>query len=73
MSCKNKNKKREICKKNIKHSFTGKRLTLYSGISPIHRHLHKKVKLFRKLTKFFPDVLGNAGQYSDVQLLTLMI
>jgi hypothetical protein len=65
-------KKLRISQKNIKHSFTGNRLTAYSGISPIHKHLRRS-NLFKKFYKLFPTVVENANKFSDTQLLMLMI
>lgn len=69
----NKNKKQlRISQKKIKQSFTGNRLTAYSGINSIHKKLFRG-KIFKRLYQIFPVVVENASKFSDVQLIGLMI
>jgi len=58
--------------KNIEASFTGKRLTAYSGITGLNKYF-KKIKLFKNLAKVFPTVVENATQYSNAQLSMLLL
>ena len=66
---KNKNRKKSTFKsKNIKHSFTGTKLTKYAGLSPIMKFI-KKIKLGKELNELFPTVMYNSTKFSNVQVL----
>ena len=67
---KNKNKSGHTT--TIHHSFTGHRLTQYSGLSPIHKY-YLKTEVGKKLLKLFPTIVYNASQFSDAQLIQLFI
>lgn len=70
---KNKKKKSVYKTNNVNHSFTGRRLTAYSGMSSINKSLSRKFKLGKKLNKIFPTVIENASKFSNAQLLMLLI
>jgi len=58
--------------KEVKTSFTGTKLTAYSGISVVGKYL-KKTKLFQKFNTLFPTVVQNATQYTDAQISLLLV
>jgi hypothetical protein len=59
----NKNKQKISYKtREIKHSFTGTRLTKYAGLSPIMKFINK-AKIGKQLSEIFPK-----GQCNKVQL-----
>ncbi len=66
----NKNTFRKIKskQKKINASFSGKTLTLYSGISPIMSHLWK-IKLPQKFDTLFPSINHAATTFSNTQIL----
>jgi hypothetical protein len=68
----NKGKKKKQRSKTIKQSFTGHRLTGFSGINPINKYF-KKIKLAKKLKRIFPTFIENALQFTNEQLMLLMV
>ena len=69
---KNKKKLSKFKDKNIRHEFTGTKLTQYSGLSPMMKYLNR-LKLGRKLNIIFPTVMYNSSKFSNVQLFLSVI
>ncbi len=58
--------------KNISIGFTASKLTNYSGLSGVGKFL-KKNKTFKYFNKIFPTVISNATQFSNSQILMLLV
>jgi hypothetical protein len=69
----NKNhKKSQFKSKNVKHSFTGNKLTNYAGLSPIMKYINK-LKLGLSLNNLFPTIMHNATKFTNVQILLSVV
>ena len=69
----NKNKKKSQFKsKNVKHSFTGNKLTNYAGLSPIMKYINK-LKLGLSLNNIFPTIMHNTTKFTHVQILLSVV
>lgn len=64
---KNKQKFRYTTKK-IKHSFTGRLLTKYAGLSPIMDYINKLI-IGEELNELFPTEKNNATKFSNTQVI----
>ncbi|PJB00156.1 MAG: hypothetical protein CO128_01345 [Ignavibacteriales bacterium CG_4_9_14_3_um_filter_30_11] len=64
---KNKQKIKYTTKK-IKHSFTGRMLTKYAGLSPIMHYINK-LEIGDELNELFPTEKNNATKFSNVQVI----
>lgn len=65
----NKNKKKiKYTAKKIKHSFTGRMLTKYAGLSPIMHYINK-LEVGEELNELFPTEKNNATKFSNVQII----
>lgn len=69
----------KIIKKTVSHrskkincSFTGSKLTQYSGLTPIMRYFNK-LGIGHTLNKMFPTVRYNSTKFTDSQVLTSVI
>jgi len=51
----------------VKHSFTGKQLTAYAGLSPLMRQITNKFKLGEQLNSLFPSVMHNATKFTTAR------
>jgi hypothetical protein len=69
---KNKLKKRQIKSKNIDYSFTSSRLTMFSGLAPIHKFF-EKIGLPDEFDNQFRTPLANALKYKNSQLMLAVI
>jgi len=69
---KNTKKKSKFKSKNIKHEFTGERLTQYTGLSPIMKYL-KRAKLPKGFNELFPTMMHNSTKFSNVQVLLSVV
>lgn len=56
----------------IKHSFTGTKLTQYSGLSSIMKYLNK-LKLGHDINLIFPTIMYNACKFSNAQVLLSVV
>lgn len=56
----------------IKHSFTGTKLTKYAGLSPIMKFINK-LKIGQQLNELFPTEKTNATKYSQAQIMLSLI
>ncbi|MGD8780374.1 MAG: IS1380 family transposase [Ignavibacteria bacterium] len=54
--------------KKIKHSFTGRMLTNYAGLSPIMQYIDKE-EIGKQLNSIFPTEKKNATKFSNVQVI----
>lgn len=54
--------------KKISHSFTGSKLTKYSGLSPIMKYINKE-KIGIKLNELLPTEKNNSTKFSNVQII----
>jgi hypothetical protein len=69
----NKNhKKSQFKSNNVKHSFTGNKLTNYAGLSPIMKYINK-LKLGLSLNSLFPTMMHNATKFTNVQILLSVV
>jgi len=69
----NKSHKKSPFKSNdVKHSFTGNKLTNYAGLSPIMKYINK-LKLGLSLNKLFPTMLHNATKFANVQIFLSVV
>jgi len=69
----NKNKKKIRYKtKEIKHSFTGRMLTKYAGLSPIMKYIDK-LKIGKRLNEIFPTEKNNSTKFSNVQIILALL
>ena len=69
----NKNKEKICYKvKEIKHSFTGTKLTKYGGLSPIMKYINKS-KIGKQLNELFPTEKANATKFSYAQVILAII
>jgi hypothetical protein len=65
----NKSKKKIRYKtKEIKHSFTGRMLTKYAGLSQIMKDINK-LKIGKQLNEIFPTEKSNSAKFSNVQVI----
>lgn len=69
---KNTKKLSKFKSKNIKHAFTGTKLTQYSGLSPMMKYLNR-LKLGGELNNLFPTVMYNSSKFSNAQLFLSVI
>lgn len=69
---KNTKKLSKFKSKNIKHSFTGTKLTQYSGLSTMMKYLNK-LKLGHELNGLFPTIMYNASKFSNAQVLLSVV
>jgi hypothetical protein len=69
---KNKNKKFNHKIKVAKVSFTGSKLTAFAGLTGVFKYIRNN-KLFKTFNKLFPTIVSNATQYSNAQLMLLMV
>jgi len=69
---KNTKKKSKFKSKNIRHAFTGVKLTQYSGLSPIMKYLNGQ-NLGKELNKIFPTLMYNSSKFSNVQVLLSVV
>ena len=58
--------------KTVQNSFTGHRITKYSGLNPIVKY-SERTHFGKQLLKVFPNVVENASQFSDIQLIQMYI
>jgi hypothetical protein len=56
----------------IKHSFTGTKLTKYAGLSPIMKFINK-LKIGQQLNELFPTEKTNATKFSYAQIILSLI
>ena len=69
----NKNhKKSQFKSKDVKHSFTGNKLTSHAGLSPIMTYINK-LKLGLSLNNIFPTLMHNATKFTNVQILLSVV
>lgn len=57
----------------VEHSFTGKQLTAYAGLSPLVRQLSSRFKLGEALNALFPSVIYNATKFSTAQTMMAVV
>jgi len=69
---KDKNKNVKFQSKDIKSSFTGSRMTLYSGLAPIMKFF-KKDNITKELNQLFPTRDYSSLKFSKVQLMLSVI
>lgn len=69
---KGKNKTVKFQSKSIKSSFTGSRMTLYSGLAPIMKFF-KRDNIAKELNHLFPTEGQNAMKFSKLQLMLSVI
>jgi hypothetical protein len=65
-------KKSQFKSKDVKHSFTGNKLTNYAGLSPIMKYINK-LKLGLSLNNLFPTIMHNATKFTNVQILLSVV
>jgi len=65
-------KKSQFKSKNVKHSFTGNKLTNYAGLSPIMNYINK-LKLGLTLNNLFPTIMHNTTKFTHVQILLSVV
>ena len=65
-------KKSQFKSKNVKHAFTGNKLTNYGGLSPIMKYINK-LKLGLSLNNLFPTIMHNATKFTNVQVLLSVV
>ena len=58
--------------RKIDCSFTGNKLTGYSGLTSVMRYMNK-LRIGQSLNKLFPTIQYNSTKYSDSQVLTVVI
>jgi hypothetical protein len=69
----NKNhKKSQFKSEDVKHSFTGNKLTNYAGLSPIMKYINK-LKLGLSFNNLFPTMMHNATKFTNVQILLSVV
>jgi hypothetical protein len=68
----NHHKKSQFQSKDVKHSFTGNKLTNYAGLSPIMKYINK-LKLGLSLNNLFPTLMHNATKFTHVQILLSVV
>lgn len=69
----NKSHKKSAFKSNdVKHSFTGNKLTHYAGLSPIMKYINK-LKLGLSLNNLFPTMMHNATKFANVQIILSVV
>lgn len=69
---KNTKKLSKFKSKKIDHSFTGTKLTQYSGLSAMMKYLNR-LKLGHELNELFPTVMYNACKFSNAQVLLSVV
>jgi len=57
---------------NVKHSFTGTKLTKYAGLSPIMNFINK-LKIGEEFNELFPTEKNNAVKYSNGQIMLSLL
>jgi hypothetical protein len=65
-------KKSQFQSKDVKHSFTGNKLTRHAGLSPIMKYINK-LKLGLSLNNLFPTLMHNATKFTTVQILLSVV
>jgi len=68
----NNHKKSQFKSNNVKHSFTGNKLTNYAGLSPIMKYINR-LKLGLSLNNLFPTMMHNATKFTTVQILLSVV
>jgi hypothetical protein len=58
--------------KSIKHSFTGRMLTKYAGLSPIMDYINK-LRIGDQLNELFATERSNATKFSNIQIILSLI
>lgn len=56
----------------IKHSFTGRKLTKYAGLSPIMAYINK-LRIGKQLNELFSTEQNNATKFSNVQIILSLL
>jgi len=69
---KNKQRKSAIKSAAIKKTFSGKRITKYSGLEPIMNYI-KTTGIIKKIETLFPSKIYNATKHTNVQILLSII
>lgn len=59
--------------KTVKHSFTGKKLTGYAGLSPLMARITAEYHLGEDLNELFNDVMYNATKFTTAQIMMSVI
>jgi len=57
---------------NVKHSFTGTKLTKYAGLSPIMNFINK-LKIGEQINELFPTEKTNAVKFSNGQIMLSLL
>ena len=70
--CNNTNKKQIIKAKVVKHSFTGGKITMYSGLNVVADFLNRQ-GIIKALSELFPTKLYNATKFLNAQVLMSII
>ncbi|MCZ6819454.1 MAG: IS1380 family transposase [Calditrichaeota bacterium] len=57
----------------VEHSFTGKELTAYAGLSALMRQMTSRFKLGEALNALFPSVMHNATKFTTSQTMMAVV
>ncbi len=68
----NNHKKSQFKSNDVKHAFTGNRLTKHAGLSPIMKYINQ-LKLGLSLNNLFPSIMHNATKFTTVQILLSVV
>lgn len=69
---KNKKRKSAIISKKIKKTFSGKRITKYSGLEPVINYI-KATGIIKMIETLFPSKIYNATKHTNVQILLSIV
>ena len=57
----------------VTHSFTGKQLTSYAGLSPVMQQINSRFNLGAELNSLFPIVMYNATKFTTAQTMLAVV
>ena len=66
-------KKSQFKSEIVEHSFSGKQVTAFAGLSPLMRQITAKFKLGEKLNALFPSVMHNATKFTTAQTMMAVV
>lgn len=69
----NTNKTSQFKSETLVHSFTGKQITAYAGLSPVVQCINSKFKLGEKLNSLFPTTMHNATKFTTAQAMLAVL
>ena len=70
---KNSKKNSRFKGQNVQHSFTGKQVTAYAGLSPLMRRINQVFRLGQTFNELFPTVMHNATKFTTAEAMMAVV